>query len=100
MIMKRGISITLHTDNLVWLKGQAAARTGGNVSEMVNALIRDARSAGRADPAAIKSVAGTIDLPDDEGLAEAGAYVRSLFDRSVSRPMLVRETPPKRSRRG
>ena len=98
--MKRGISITLHRDNLVWLKGQAAARTGGNVSEVVNTLIREARSAGRTDPAAIRSVAGTIDLPDDEALAEAGAYVRSLFDRSVSRPMLVRETPPKKSRRG
>jgi len=98
--MKQAISITLHRDNLVWLKGQAAARTGGNVSEVVNTLIREARAAGRTDPAAVRSVVGTIDLPDDDALAEAGAYVRAMFDRSLTRPMLVRETPPKRPRRG
>jgi hypothetical protein len=97
--MKHAISVTLHRDNLVWLKGQAAARTGGNVSEVVNTLIREARTAGRTDPGAIKSVVGTIDLPDDEALAEADAQVRALFDRSLSRPMLVRETPPEKSKR-
>ena len=100
MNMKSAISITLHRDNLVWLKGQAAARTRGNVSELVNTLIQDARTAGRTDPAAIRSVAGTIDLPDDDALAEAGTYVQSLFERSLSRPMLARETPPKRYKRG
>ena len=84
----------------MWLKGQAAVRTGGNVSEMVNALVHDARTAGRTDPAAIRSVAGTIDLPDDEALAEAGAYVQTLFDRSLTRPMLVKETPPRKPKRG
>ena len=98
--MKKAISITLRQDNLVWLKGQAAARTGGNVSEVVDTLIREARTAGRTDPAAVKSVVGTIDLPDEEALTEADTYVRALFDRSLSRPMLVRETPPKRSKRG
>jgi hypothetical protein len=83
------------------LKGQAAARTDGNVSELVNRLISEARTAGRIDPATLRSVAGTIDLPDDDSLAEADGYVRALFERSLSRPMLGRERPPKRpGRRG
>jgi len=98
--MRLAISITLHRDNLVWLKGQAAARTGGNVSEVVNALVHEARTAGRTHPAAIRSVAGTIDLPDEEALAEADGHVRALFERSLARPMLVRETAPKRPKRG
>jgi|SRR5215471_7406906 len=98
--MKMAISITLQRDNLVWLKGQAAARSGGNVSEVVNTLIQEARAAGRTHPAAVRSVVGTIDLPDDETLAEAGTYVRSLFDRSLARPVLVRERPSKRTKRG
>ncbi len=98
--MKKAISITLTHDNLLWLKGRATALTGGNVSEALDALIRDARAAGRTDPASVKSVAGTIDLPDDESLAQADGNVRALFDRSLSRPMLGRETPRRPSRRG
>jgi hypothetical protein len=91
----------LRRDNLVWLKGQAAARTSGNVSEMLNTLIAEARAEGRVTPETIRSVAGTIDLPDDDSLAEADSYVRAMFDRSLARPMLVRERPPKRpGRRG
>ena len=98
--MKKAISVTLHAENLLWLKAQAAARSGGNVSEVVDLLIREARTAGAPDRAAMRSVVGTIDLPDDDGLAEADAHVRGLFDRSVSRPMLVRETPRRPPRRG
>lgn len=98
--MKHAISITIARDNLTWLKGQAAARTGGNVSEMINRLIDDARASGHSDWTA-RSVVGTIDLPDDDSLADADAYVKGLFDRSLSRPMPVRERPPKRpARRG
>jgi hypothetical protein len=97
--MKNAISITIGRDNLMWVKGQAAARSGGNVSEIVDRLITQARAAGQTDPAAIRSVAGTVDLPDDESLAEADTYVRAMFDRSLARPMLVRERPPKRTAR-
>jgi hypothetical protein len=98
--MKHAISITLGRDNLMWLKGQAAARTGGNVSEMMNRLIEAARTSGGLTADA-RTVVGTIDLPDDESLAQADTYVKALFDRSLSRPMLVRERPPKRpGRRG
>jgi hypothetical protein len=98
--VKKAISVTLKSENLLWLKAQAAARTGGNVSEIVDRLIRDARTTSTTDRAAIRSVVGTINLPDDESLAEAESAVRTMFDRSLSRPMLVRETPRRPSRRG
>jgi len=98
--VKKAISVTLKSENLLWLKAQAAARTGGNVSEIVDRLIRDARATSTTDRAAIRSVVGTINLPDDESLAEAESSVRTMFDRSLSRPMPVRETPRRPSRRG
>jgi hypothetical protein len=93
--MKKAISITLTSDNLLWLRGQAARTAKGNVSEVVDRLIGEARSAGRTHPAAIRSVVGTIDLPDDDSLEQADGYVRAMFERSLSRPLLVRERPPK-----
>jgi hypothetical protein len=92
--MKRALSITIGEDNLLWLKAQAAAGARGSVSEVVDRLVQEARMGGRTDAAAIRSVAGSIDLPDDDDLIEADAYVRNLFDRSLSRPMLFRERPP------
>lgn len=96
--MKRAISVTIANDNLLWLRGQAARTAGGNVSEVVNRLIRDARAA-RAHPAAVRSVVGTIDLPDDDSLEQAGQYVKALFDHSLNRPMPVRERAPKAPRK-
>lgn len=99
MNVKKAISVTLRGDNLLWLKAQAAARTDGNVSEVVDRLIHDARTGGTNDRASVRSVAGTIDLPEDETLADADAHVKAAFDRSLNRPVLVRETP-RRPRRG
>jgi hypothetical protein len=101
--MKRAISVTIDADNLLWLKGQAGASASGSVSEVVDRLIGEARAAGRTDAAAIRSVVGSVDLPpDDEDLAGADAYLRGLFDRSLARPMAVRERSPirKTKRRG
>ena len=99
--MKQAISVTIGKDNLLWLRGQASRTAAGNVSEIVNRLISEARTAGRAHPGTVRSVAGTIDLPDEEALTEANRYVRALFDQSLSRPMLVRERPAKpRGKRG
>ena len=94
--MKKAVSVTLREDNLLWLRGQAAASASGSLSEVIDRLVYEARSAGRTDAAAIRSVVGSIDLPpDDEELTGADAYVRTLFDRSVRRPMLVRGKAPK-----
>jgi hypothetical protein len=92
--MKRAVSITIGEDNLLWLKAQAAAGARGSVSEVVDRLVQEARMGGRTDAAAIRSVIGSIDLPDDDGLIEADAYVTKLFERSLARPMLLRERQP------
>ncbi len=100
--MKTAISITVRDENLLWLKGQAAATTGGNLSELIDRLVQRARTSGVAD-VAVRSVAGTIDLPSDDAIEESGSYVRDLFERSLRRPMLVRERRPRtrsRTKRG
>src|SRR4030095_2563930 len=88
-------------------KGQRplGAGTGGRENRRQRERIprrahRPGTHRGRTDGAAVRSVVGTIDLPDDDALGDADAYVRAAFDRSLSRPMLVRETPPRRPRRG
>ena len=92
--MRKAISVTLQADNVLWLRGQAAASPRGSLSEVLDTLVTNARAAGNGLPAAVRSVKGTVDLPDDDqDLAKADAYVRSMFTASVNRPMLVRETP-------
>ncbi len=93
--MRKPISVTLAEDNLLWLRGQAARSAKGSVSEVLDRIVTEARAAGRTDPSAVRSVVGTIDLPeDDPDLEHADAYIRSLFAASVRQPMLVRERPP------
>lgn len=90
--MRKAISITLSQDNLLWLKGQAAQSARKSVSEVLDQIVTDARGAGWADAASVRSVVGTIDVPDeDPGLETADAYVRALFSTSGRQPMLVRE---------
>jgi hypothetical protein len=94
--MKKAVSVTLSEDNVLWLRGQAAASANGSLSEVLDRLVHEARTAGRTHAAAIRSVVGTIDLPpDDPDLAGADAYVRALFDRSLRRPMLVKAKAPR-----
>ena len=94
--MRKAISVTLSEDNLLWLRGQAGKATGGNVSEVLDRLVGEARQAGWADPAAVRSVVGTVDLPaDDPDLQQADAYIRGLFAESAAQPILVRERGPR-----
>ena len=91
--MRKAVSVTLKQDNLLWLRAQAAATSRGSLSEVLDQLVTDARDAGRTDARAIRSVAGTIDLPeDDPRLDGADAYIRAQFDTSVQRPMPVKES--------
>jgi hypothetical protein len=95
--MRRAVSVTIEEDNLLWLKAQAAATAKGSVSEILDRLVGEARAEGRTGAAGIRSVAGTIDLPaDDPDLVQADAYVRTMFERSLRRPLVVKETPPSR----
>lgn len=88
--MKKAVSVTLDAENLLWLRGQAGG-TRGNLSEVLDRLVREARLAGRTNPAAVRSIVGTIDIAaDDPDLTGADTYIRNLFERSVRRPLLVR----------
>lgn len=79
-------------DNLLWLRGMAARTGKGSVSEVLDRIVSEARTSGRTDPASVRSVAGTIDLPDDDPeLAQADTYIRSLFAASARKPPIVRE---------
>ena len=92
--MRKAISITLSEDNLLWLRGQAARSARGSVSELLDGLVAEARQAGRTDPSAVRSVVGSIDIPDeDPDLQGADAYIRTMFSASLREPMVVRERP-------
>lgn len=98
--MRRPISVTIEEDNLLWLKAQAAATTKGSVSAVLDRLVGEARADGRTGDAAIRSVAGTIDLPaDDPDLEAADGYVRTMFERSLRRPLTVKAAAPARGGR-
>ena len=103
--MRKAISITLSDGNLLWLKGQAGRSAKGSVSDVLDRMVSDARAAGRAEPEAVRSVVGTVDLPDDDpDLATADTYIRSLFAASAQQPVVVRDTKatfrPKKASRG
>ena len=94
MNMRKAISITLSEDNLLWLRGQAARSARGSVSELLDRLVAEARQGGRTDPSAVRSVVGTIDIPDEDAdLRGADAYIRTTFSASLREPMVVRERP-------
>ena len=98
--MRKAISVTISEDNLLWLRGQVARTGRGSLSEVLDRIVGEARAAGRTDPAAIRSVIGTVDLPDDDAdLAGADGYIRTLFAASARQPIMVRERP-KPTRKG
>ena len=99
---KLPISVTLEQENLLWLRGRVAATKGRSVSDALDQIVSSARLAGRATDD-VRSVVGTIDIDDkDELLSGADEYVRSLFEHSLGRPLLVRDAPrtPRRRRKG
>lgn len=77
--MRQAVSITLDADNLLWLRAQAAATSRGSLSAVLDRIVEEARLGGRTEPSAIRSVAGTIDLPeDDPDLEKADARRRRI----------------------
>jgi hypothetical protein len=92
---KKGISVTLQDDNLLWLKSRTVATKGRSLSETLDALVTAARTTGDVPASAVRSVAGTIDIAnDDPNLERADEYIRGAVTASLSRPILVREDPP------
>jgi hypothetical protein len=89
---KRALSITLEADNVTWLKGRAGAAGVRSVSELLDQLVTAARESGGAGHTT--SVVGTIDIdPRDPLLEHADEAVGALFDASLSRPLMIKETP-------
>jgi hypothetical protein len=96
---KQAISVTLEADNLTWLKGRAGAAGLRSVSELLDQLVRAARASGHAGPS--RSVVGTIDVDaSDPWLEGADDALRDMVDKSLGRPMMVRESPPPYGTRG
>jgi len=96
---KKAVSITLDEDNVVWLRGRVAAGGSGSLSELIDDLVTGARSSGAGVERGIRSVVGTIDIAaSDPDLLEADDFVRSQFEVSIRRPMLVKETAPRKRR--
>ena len=102
---KRAISVTLHSDNLTWLKARAGAVGARSVSDLLDQLVAAAR---RETPGgSVRSVVGTIDIDASDPLLNgADDVLRTLVDASLKRPTLVKEfrarygTRVKKGRRG
>lgn len=91
---KQAISVTLDADNLVWLKGRADAAGLRSVSELLDRIVTAARGANGAGVS--RSVIGTVGIsPADPNLDQADAAIRATVERSLGRPFVVRETPPR-----
>jgi hypothetical protein len=103
---KQAISVTLEADNLMWLKGRANATGVRSVSELLDQLVSAARSSGDVGPS--RSVVGTIDVDaSDPWLEGADDAIRGMFEASLGRPLMVKESSPaygsagrKKARRG
>ncbi|MEP7305519.1 MAG: hypothetical protein ABJA98_08390 [Acidobacteriota bacterium] len=92
-MVKQAISVTLDTDNLTWLKGRAGAGGVRSVSELLDQLVSAARASGQTGPS--RSVVGTIDVDaSDPGLEGADDIMRSIFQASLGRPLMAKETSP------
>ena len=90
---KQAISVTLEVDNVTWLKGRAGAKGLRSVSELLDRLVTAARQSGDVGPS--RSVVGTIDIDSSDPLLErADEAVRHVFESSLGRPLLVKETSP------
>ena len=103
---KQAISVTLDADNLTWLKGRAGAAGVRSVSELLDQIVTAARASGQIGPS--RSVVGTIDVEaSDPWLEGADDAMRAIFQASLGRPLMAKETSPqhgtggkKKARRG
>ena len=86
---KKGISVTLQDDNLLWLKSRTLALKGRSLSETLDDLVTAARTSGARRRRAIRSVVGTVDIADDDPDLDRGGCrtFASLVDRPLARPV-------------
>ena len=85
---------------MLWLRGQARQSGKGSMSELLDRILTEARSAGWTEVGALRSVVGTIDLTeDDPNLESADAYIRTVFAQSVRQPMFVKASKAKQGKK-
>ena len=90
MSTKQAVSVTLTSDNLVWLRARAGAAGIRSVSELLDRLITNARAKGPGDVK--KSVVGTIDVAAaDPLLRGADEAIKGIYQASLGRPLFVNE---------
>jgi len=83
---KKAVSVTLHPDNLLWLRARVKAKGGRSLSEALDGIITEARSGTGASAAEGRSVVGNARIPRSEkALSEAGAQVAASFRSSIRR---------------
>jgi hypothetical protein len=99
---KKAVSITLDQSNLLWLKGRARVLAGGSLSEAVDQLIDEARAGKLGAAEESRSVAGTIEIPDEATLTAASAALRAAVTSSLDRSMLAPDArkPARATRQG
>jgi hypothetical protein len=84
---KRPLSVTLEDANLVWLRGRAAATGRRSVSDLLDAILTEARIGGQMAGVPSRSVVGTIDIAaDDPDLQRADEQIARVFAHSRSMP--------------
>lgn len=77
---KEAISVTIETENLLWLRGQVRAGGRRSVSAVLDRLVSEARTGGRVHAATVRSVVGTVSIgPNDPDLTGADTAVRAFF---------------------
>jgi len=76
--------VTLASENLLWLRGQALASGMRSVSAVLDHLVSTARAGGQVHESTIRSVVGTVRIAEaDPGLVSADAALRTMFPRSM-----------------
>lgn len=82
---KQAISVSLDPDNVVWLRAQTRSTGCRSVSELLDRLIREARTGSQERIPSVRSVVGRIKIAvSDPGLSSADAAVRELFSAALS----------------
>jgi hypothetical protein len=98
---KRPLSVTLEQANLMWLRGRAAATGRRSVSDLLDAIVTEARLGRRLAGVPSRSVVGTLDIAaDDPDLERADEQIARLFSRSLSRPFLSEASAANSARTG
>ena len=88
---KQAVSVTLEDDNILWLRGRTRAGGRRSLSDLLDAIVTEARLGGRG-PGESRSVVGTVDIAaSDPDLTGADEEIAGLFARSLAQPLLVRE---------